>query len=180
MRTHSKFIVACIATILSMLISSVAFASQVGVYTEIKDRTDATFTHTSSMPSSDTGRSDGAHLYYLYTGGKAQMWGKWSCSGPTTALKDYKWWVWIPLNGGYYDAGVNYTVRNSNETFTIPLNQENHANEWVLLGWAYGNGTTTQCNTTMYNNCVGGFSCDTQHDVWWDDGRYYVCNSAGC
>ncbi|MFZ3151674.1 MAG: hypothetical protein WA116_08335 [Anaerolineaceae bacterium] len=175
----TKFLAAILAMILSVFFFSTVFASTIGYTTTLPD-SGSDFTHISWLPTSSTGRN-GSHQYTLYYSGyTASAWGKWSCTGATTDSTWYKWYVWIPLNYEYTDAAVSYYVRNSEEEYTITVNQENYANAWVFLGWAYGTGYIPWAYTFMDNGCVNGWGCNQYYQVWWDDAKYYPCvNSAG-
>lgn len=173
-----RLLVIVISLILSLIIFSTVFASALGVTTIISDSSSA-FTHIDWLPTSSTGRN-GSHQYYLYySGHTASAWGKWSCTGPTTSSTQYKWYAWIPLNYGYTDAAVSYYVRNTEEQFSITVNQENYADEWVFLGWAFGDGYIPWAYTFLDNDCVTGWGCNQYYEVWWDDTKYYPCVDPG-
>lgn len=76
----------------------------------------------------------------------------------------YHWWAYIPLNGGTYDAIIDYQLKPTSVTKVI--NQENYANTWVYLGTISGNSSSY---VRMDNGCVGGQACDWTRQVWWDD-----------
>lgn len=175
---RTKLFATILVTILSAFIFSSVYASTIGVTTTLPDDSSA-FTHTSWLPTSSTGLN-GSHQYVLYINGITGLAsGTWSSTGSTTSSTNYKWSVWIPLNGDYTDAAVSYYVRNSEEEFTITVNQENHADVWVFLGWAYGTGYIPWSYINMENNCVYGYGCNQYYQVWWDDAKYYPCRDAG-
>lgn len=175
---RTKLFTAILVTILSAFIFSSVFASSIGVTTILED--DSTdFSYTSWLPTSAIGRG-GSHQYFLYVPGvTGNPYGKWSTTGSTTSSTNYKWWVWIPYNLDYSDAAVSYTVRNTEEEFPVTVNQENHADTWVFLGWAYGTGYIPWSYINMENDCVPGFGCNQYYQVWWDDAKYYPCRDAG-
>jgi hypothetical protein len=166
---------AILATLMSIIVITAVLASQLGTTSVVTDESSNFVVTSGPIPyQTSIGRSGGAHKYLLNAPPDYEYRSaKWRSYGSTTINTYYKWYVWIPLNGGYYDAGVRYYVRNTQDSFYVTVNQENWANVWVYLGEAWGNGDPTYSYTQLNNNCASGYACDLQHDVWWDDAKYY-------
>ncbi len=107
---------------------------------------------------------------FSYTGGNGYSSGRWRVYSWEPATT-YWWWVWIPSNGGSYDAVVNYTVYSgSSDSLTKTVNQQSYANQWVYMD--RGLNGNSGGNIFMDNSCVPGWGCSWNYQVWWDDVMY--------
>lgn len=161
----TRLLVAALTALLTLLIAMPVLASMIVYITESASTWSAGGT---KWNITSTGRGGHAYQYLLYAGGNGFSWGRWGIllGEPTTT---YYWWVWIPANGGPWDATVKYTISGTPSSTSINVNQNAWANQWVYLG-----PTNTNANGSIYmdNACVPGANCVNTYQVWWDDIMY--------
>ena len=97
---------------------------------------------------------------------------RWKCNMSTTTNYNYHLYIAIPYNLGVLDGIYQYYANNtvSAENFSILVNQEAYAKQFVYLGWTQGKGGSTSCyvdtnNIQYYSDQAREFWID--HMVFW-------------
>lgn len=158
----------------------------VGQYNVIDERSSyaSKYSSSPSYPYTDvSGIGFGGNAYRAYASIRPTVYNTatWRCK--TSYPADYRFHTYmaVPGQSGTIDGYFRYTVHNTNitEDFQIWLNQENHYNKWVYLGWSLGKGginDTGKCyvstNSDDYYNNSG-----TSREFWVDHMKYYPSGS---
>jgi len=156
------------ATLTALLIAFIATPVFATVIEEVREAHPTLWASGGTMYDRTGGRDTHAYQYLSYTSPNGFSWGKWKVYSYEPATS-YFWWVWIPYNLGNLDAVVSYQVNGAGQSFTKVVNQESYADTWVYLGGISGDNTG---NTYLGNYCVGGYTCDPNYEVWWDNAMY--------
>lgn len=143
--------------------------------------TNSTYTlRTGTAWQSRTEGFDGSSTYNSYQSfnkylsGDALVGMTWYCKEGYSVNYYWHLYIAIPYNTGYTDgiytyAAYNKKADNTTYGFSIPVNQENFANEWAYLGWTLGKGGSSNCYVVTTNSNSAG----TRQEFWVDAMKYY-------
>jgi hypothetical protein len=136
--------------------TNTTYNSHTGTYTNVT---------TTGYPSSNK------HAYKAMAGNRTNTW-TWKCNFSTSTNYNYHLWIAIPYSTGILDGTYAYSAFNTvpAENFTININQENYANQWVYMGWTQGKGGSTSCR--VQTNNFDQFS-DFNREFWIDHMKFW-------
>lgn len=156
---NKTIFVSALASFLIVLVLALPISAQAGAGAwNYVDETNATYTSKSGPYTNITTTGyppSNMHAYKstnrTFNGPNNTM--KWMCNTSTSTNYNYHTYIAIPYNTGTLDGKYNYTAVNTvgAENFTIPINQELYANQFVYIGWTQGKGGSASCYVTTDN-----------------------------